>query len=89
MASQITAISQKLSSFHQAQLFYRSKYVNTNTSFLCNTSLNIVTGAKESKFKSMRFRNYCKFFCTSGSVYLRAHEGRARPWGPGNDDGIQ
>jgi hypothetical protein len=48
-----------------------------------------VTGAKESKFKSMRFRNYRKFSCTSGSMYLRAYEGRARPRGPGNEDGVK
>jgi hypothetical protein len=46
-----------------------SNYVNTNTSFLRNTSLKIVTCAKESKFKRMCFRNYCKFSCTSGSEY--------------------
>jgi hypothetical protein len=48
--------------------------------------VKIVTGAKASQFKSMCFRNYCKFSCTSGSVYPRAYEGRAQPWDPGNED---
>ena len=43
--------------------------------------MKIVTGAKASQLKSMRFRNYCKFSCTSGSVWPR--EERERPWGRG------
>jgi hypothetical protein len=35
----------------------------------------------------MRFRNYGKFSCTSGSVYPRAYKGRAWPWSHGNEDG--
>jgi hypothetical protein len=37
--------------------------------------VKVVTGAKEFLFKSMRFRNCCKCFCTSGSVYPWAYEG--------------
>ena len=48
--------------------------------------MKIVTGAEASQFKSMRFRNYCKFSCTSGSVY--PYEGRVRPLGSGNEDGL-
>ena len=48
--------------------------------------MKIVTGAKATQFKSMRFRNYCKFSCTSGSVHPKTHEGRARPRVPGNGD---
>ena len=50
-------------------------------------SVKIVTGAEASQFKSMRFRNYGKFSCTSGSVYPRAYKGRAWPWSHGNEDG--
>jgi hypothetical protein len=35
----------------------------------------------------MRFRNYCKFSCTSCSVCPSAQGGRARPTGPGDEDG--
>ena len=49
--------------------------------------MKIVTGAEASQFKSMLFRNYCKFSCPSGSVYLMAYEGRVRPRDPGNEDG--
>ena len=48
--------------------------------------MKIVTGAEASQFKSMRFRNYCKFSCTSGSVCPRAKGGRARLRGPGDED---
>jgi hypothetical protein len=48
-----------------------STYVNTNISFLRKYfTVKIVTGAKASQFKSMRFRNYCKFSCTSCSVSI-------------------
>ena len=40
--------------------------------FFVILTVKIVTGAKASQFKSMRFRNYCKFSCTSGSVCPRA-----------------
>jgi hypothetical protein len=56
-----------------------SKYVNTKFCLFDLILLwKIVTGAKASKFKSMRFRNYCKFSC--------AYNGRARLRGPGNKD---
>jgi hypothetical protein len=49
--------------------------------------VKIVTGAEVSQFKNMRFRNYCKFSCTSGSACPRAYGGRSRPRGPGDEDG--
>jgi hypothetical protein len=49
--------------------------------------VKIVTGAKASQFKSMRFGNCCKFSCTSGSVCPRAYGERARPKGPRDQDG--
>ena len=50
--------------------------------------MKIVTGAKVSEFKRMRFRNYCKFSCTSGSVCPGgggAGGGRAWPRGSGDE----
>ena len=60
----------------------------THRFFVILLCLKIVTGAEASQFKSMRFRNYCKFSYTSGSVCPRAYEGRVRPRGPGNEDEI-
>jgi hypothetical protein len=71
LASQRTAISQKLSSFRQAKLFYQHMSTQNFVSSYYFT-VKIATGAKASQFKSMRFRKYCKFSCTSCSVCPRA-----------------
>ena len=39
--------------------------------------MKIVTGAEAFQFKSTRFRNSCKFSCTSGSMYPRGYGSRA------------
>jgi hypothetical protein len=80
LASQRTAISQEVEQFSVGKIIL-STDVNTNI-------FNIVTGAKASQFKSMRYRNCCKFSCTSGSVCPRAWGGRARPRDPGDEDDI-
>ena len=59
-----------------------TKYFVSSYKYL---SVEIVTGAEASQFKSMRFRNYCRLSCTSSSECPRAKGGRARPRGPGED----
>ena len=89
LAFQRTAISQKLIEQFSPGKIILSKYVNTNTSFLRNTSLlKLLRVLKRPIIQEHAlYGNYCMFSCTSGSVYPTAYEDRARPRGPGNEDG--
>jgi hypothetical protein len=70
LASQRTAISQKLSNFRWENFFYQNMSTQTLRFFVILACEKFSTrkGVEASQFKS-------------------TYEGRARPWGPGNQDG--